>query len=143
MWNDFEIAEPDDNWVLLEETGRDAIIAWFAGPENVCRAPRSGEGEKVRVTVSQAGGTEVRYEPLADRDRVTAEDSIDEYLSDAGIPARPRGYRWFLRVPAGCDSPGSFLSTLHRKINTAPPAGSPTPKSWNPVIQRVVGDLYS
>ncbi|WP_415855213.1 DUF5956 family protein [Sinomonas sp. G460-2] len=143
MWDDFEIAEPDDRWVLLNETGRDAVIAWFAGPENVSRVPRSGEGETVRVTVSRRGGADVRYEPLTDRDRATIEDSIDEYLADAGIPPRPQGYRWFLRVPAGCDSPGSFLSTLHQAINSDPPGISSVPRAWNPLIRRVVRGFYS
>jgi hypothetical protein len=64
---------------------------------------------------------------------------VGDYLADAGILARPRRYRWFIRVPEAFDSADAFHQDLHEAINATTPAqASCHPVNWDPLIQGVV-----
>ncbi|OZV72768.1 hypothetical protein CA850_31895 [Micromonospora echinospora] len=43
--------------------------------------------------------------PRSTEDQQIIDDYINEYLGDAGIPSRPTGWRWFLRLPSGYTGP--------------------------------------
>jgi hypothetical protein len=144
MWESITVAEPSDRWTELDETGWDALIGWAAGPQNLRRFPNSDIGRVVSMTRTRDGVTEQFEEAFTADDRRTVDDSIDDYLADAGIPARPRGYRWFIRVPEAYDSAYAFHHDLHIVINATTPAQtSPRPVDWRPLIEGVVQGFYS
>jgi hypothetical protein len=142
MWESISVAGPSDRWAELEETGWDALIAWAAGPQNLRRFPNSDVGRAVSMTCTRDGVTEQFEEAFTVDDRRTVDDAVDAYLADAGIPPRPRGYRWFIRVPAAYDSAQAFHYDLHQAINATPAQTAPHPVNWRPLIEGVVRSFY-
>jgi hypothetical protein len=143
MWDSIAVAEPSDRWAELDETGWDALIGWAAGPRNLCRFPNSDVGRTVLVTCTRGGMTEQFEGPFTEDDRQAVDDSVNEYLADAGLPARPPGYRWFIRVPEAYDSAHAFHHDIHKAINQAPAPTPAHPANWRPLIERVVAGVYS
>lgn len=60
-------------------------------------------------------------EPISDADVRGVEDDIDSYLADAGLPPRPRGFRWFLRLPASVEGEKEFWRRLNEVDMQGPP----------------------
>lgn len=143
MWDRVRIDEPTDRWAELDETGWDALIAWAAGPQNLRRVPGSDAGRIVSVTRTRGGVTEQFEEPFTQDDRRLVDDSVDEYLAEAGIPSRPRGYRWFIRVPDPYGSARAFHEIVHKAIIKAYVPTPVHPANWRAVIERVMADVYS
>ncbi|BCW77882.1 DUF5956 family protein [Pseudarthrobacter oxydans] len=143
MWESVAIAEPSDRWAELDETGWDALIAWAAGPQNLRRYPNSDASRTVSTTRARGDATDHFDEPFTETDRQIVDDSVDAYLADAGIPARPRGYRWFLRVPDAYESAHTFHREVHAAINSVEPPSHPHPRNWRPLIEEVIAALYS
>jgi hypothetical protein len=46
--------------------------------------------------------------PRSEDDQRSIDDDIDEYLAAAGLPPRPRGFRWFIEVPPGVPNADEF-----------------------------------
>lgn len=88
MWECVEVTQPTDKWAELDETGWDAVIGWTAGPHNLGRLPNSDAGRTVSVGCSRGGDVEHFEEGFTEDDRRAIDDSIDEFLADAGIPPR-------------------------------------------------------
>jgi hypothetical protein len=129
---------------LALTTGWDALIGWAAGPQNLRRFPNPDIGRAVSMTCIRGGVTEQCEEAFTADDRRIVDDSVDDYLADAGIPARPRGYRSFIRVPEAYDSGHAFHHDLREAINaTAPAQTSPHPVDWHPLIEGGVQGFYS
>lgn len=143
MWEWIEVTRPTDEWAELDETGWDALIAWSAGPHNLGRLLNSDADRTVSVTCARGGVIEQFEEAFTEDDRRTVDDSIDEYLADAGIPPRPRGYRWFIRVPSAYSSAEAFHDDMHKAINTAKAPESAHPANWRPIIETVVRQFYT
>ncbi|BCW11500.1 hypothetical protein NtRootA4_25640 [Arthrobacter sp. NtRootA4] len=78
-WDSFEVSEAPGSWALLTETGWHSMLIWAAGPARVVRIPKAQQA---------------RYQ-------VEIDDTIDEYIREAAIPPRPRGFDWFLQLPQG------------------------------------------
>lgn len=117
--------EAESGWVEVSENGWGALIAWAAGPENLRRTPRSDEGRTVRASCTTGGTTREWTEPFTAEDRRSVDDSINEFLLDAAIPAQPPGYVWFIRVPPHFSSADAFLGAVNAKMNAGdsrPPA---------------------
>jgi hypothetical protein len=86
----------------LGDNGWFQLVAWFAGPRNVVRAHDDRAAHTVRVTThDRAGGATTTTAPRTEADQDIIEETVNEYLAEAGVPARPRGFSWHLRVPAG------------------------------------------
>lgn len=90
-WNLFLVvdAEPvavSDGVVLLEgrrllvlpDNGYQLLLAWVAGPRRVVRTPA----------------------PMHP-DQDVVDTFVNSYLVEAGAPPRPRGFAWYLDLPAG------------------------------------------
>jgi Family of unknown function (DUF5956) len=142
VWECIEVTQPTDEWAELDETGWDAVIAWFVGPPNLGRFPNSDAGRTVSVTCVRGGVVEQFEEVFTEDDRRTVDETIDEYLVDAGIPPRPRGYRWFIRVPSAHTSAEAFHDDVHKAINSAEAPGTAHPANWCPLIETVVRRFY-
>src|SRR5699024_5058888 len=115
-------------WIELTENRWGAIASWFAGPENVVREPMGKRTDLVRVTWEEATGTSTSWtETITEAEVEEIEDDIDGYLSDSGLPSRPHGYRWFLRLPLGIKDENAFWSRLNEAGFKSPNA-NPDPK---------------
>ena len=90
-WNlflvvDAEPAEVSGGVVLLEgrrllalpDNGYQLLLAWVAGPRRVVRTPA----------------------PMHP-DQDVVDTFVNSYLVEAGAPPRPRGFAWYLDLPAG------------------------------------------
>ncbi len=100
MWQTYPVGNRTYGWIELSENGWGAIVSWFAGPDNVRREPMAERCARLRVTCELAGSTTQSWtEAITTADVQEIEDDIDDYLRDSKLPARPRGYRWFTRLP--------------------------------------------
>lgn len=61
----------------------------------------------------------------------------------AGLPPRPRGYRWFIRVPGSFDSASAFFDELQAAVYAEPTRRNARPADWRPVMERVVRRFYA
>ena len=114
MWESYPIGTRPSGWIELTENGWGAITSWFVGPENVMREPMGERTELVRVRCESANGTATSWtETITGEGVQDIEDGIDSYLLESGLPARPRGYRWFLRLPAGVNDEQDFWGRLN------------------------------
>lgn len=113
MWDTYPIGNRPLGWIELSENGWGAIAAWFAGPENVVREPMGKRTDLIKVTCETAGGATSSWtDTITEADVQDIEDGIDEYLLDSGLPARPHGYRWFMRLPAVVNDEQDFWVRL-------------------------------
>lgn len=121
MWDSYPVGTRHPGWIELSENGWGAIAAWFAGPRNVIREPMGERTDVVKVTCEMADGTSSsRTEPITEADVRDIEDVIESYLLDSGLPARPRGYRWFMRLPAAVKDEREFWRHLNEADSRMP-----------------------
>jgi hypothetical protein len=142
MWSDVPEAEPAAAWVELAENGWGALMGWAAGAENLRRHPSSYAGRTVTGHTEHAGVRRHFVEPFTAADQEGVDDDIDAYLREAGLPPRPRGYRWFIRVPGGHAPPDSFLTEVDAAVLQA--AGDTVhPRQLRPIFEAVIRDFYA
>ncbi|SCE91680.1 DUF5956 family protein [Micromonospora mirobrigensis] len=110
-------------YVELPASGWGALVGWAAGPAKLVRVPERPEAHTTVMTTSGPAGDRHRRRPRTEAEQVELDGDIDIYLRDGGIPARPAGYRWFLRLPAGYHE-DEFWSELHEALNHAHPAAT-------------------
>lgn len=55
-------------------------------------------------------------------DRQGIDDDIDVYLLDAGLPPRPRGYVWMIRVPDAHTLPEAWLTSTPESFELQDPS---------------------
>lgn len=78
------------------------------------REPMGKRTDLVRVTCEKADGNSTSgTETITEAEIEEMEDDIDHYLSVSGLPSRPHGYRWFLRLPSGIKDENDFWSRLN------------------------------
>ncbi|WP_442859043.1 DUF5956 family protein [Arthrobacter sp. CAN_A212] len=104
-WESVRVSVPPAGWVELEDSTWDALISARAGAGNVLRQVR--DGSRFRAD-----------------DQEVVDRTIDEYLGAAGIPPRPRGYAWFLRLPQGITNQRAFQQDLNTFITNSDPTAS-------------------
>lgn len=59
------------------------------------------------------GTSRDRTEIITEADVRDIEDGIESYLVGSWLPARPRGYRWFMRLPAAVEDEREFWRRLN------------------------------
>lgn len=144
MWECVDIAPSAPGvWAELAETGWDAVIAWSAGAENLGRLLSSDVGRTVSVVCTRGGVVERSEEAFTEKDRQVVDEDVDEYLAAAGIPPRPRGYRWFLRVPSAYHSGDAFLEDVYGAVISAESIGPAHPAQLRPIIETVIHRFYT
>lgn len=126
----------------IPDTGFTMLVGWYAGPARLVRLLDLAHHTVTVTTIRYDGLTSERVEPrsLADQDAI--DEGIEDYLADAGVPAPPRGYRWYQRLPHGYTT----LAALHAEINTRlrgldPHATAIRPRDIAPLLDRIVADL--
>ncbi|PWK91191.1 hypothetical protein C8D88_1011224 [Lentzea atacamensis] len=112
------------HYALLPDNGWGATIAWEAGPELAGRIADDVSAYHV-VERTRAGNSRViaeqRTVPRTEEDQDVIEESVNDYLAEAGIPPRPRGFAWYLKVPPT----RSGLKELERAIIAKDTTGLP------------------
>lgn len=111
------------------------------GPENIRRFRVDDTGRQIRVTAETRGLSETHYEPFTAADRLAVEMDIEGYLSDARVPAPPRGYNWALRLPPTVATEQEFWQAINRGLTAATP-GAVHPTDIAAVIEQIVDALY-
>ena len=151
-WSDFPVlperserravSDPAARCLELPESGWGALVAWVAGPARVARGVAGSHDSPVVETVTTAAGTTHRSERArTPTDQAEIDDDADAYLKDAGVPARPRGFRWFLRFPPRCADEDEFWTSLHSALDRdAPEARSPL--EIRNAIEGIVEELF-
>ena len=142
-WDDFRTLDDQSGWVEVDENGWGTLLAWVAGPENARRRATTDDGRTVRVVVERAGIPDQHSaEPFTARDRDLIEDGINPYLEEAGVPPRPRGYTWFIRVtPTGLTAE-EFLEQVNSSVLNAPPEVV-MPRQWRERMEAVLSEVYA
>lgn len=141
-WDDVEALGSDVGWLLLSENGWGALIGWCAGTTNMRRRIASDDGRTKHFTRVTNGIERTWMEPFDESDRESLEEWIDGYLAEAGVPSRPSGFDWFIRVPSNFDTEERFSNCLFLKIEDAHRVCI-TPSEWLPELKSIFRDFYS
>lgn len=78
--------------------------------------------------------------PLPEEVASSLDDDVDDFLAEAGIPLRPRGYRWYLLAPSalrGRDTSNyvnEWISTHRPDVRM--------PRETRAAIEGALDDLY-
>lgn len=129
-------------WAEVDENGWGALLAWAAGPENARRRPTTDDGRTVRVATERNGVvTGPLLEPFTAYDRDIIEDGVNWYLEDAGVPPRPRGYTWFVRVYPPDMAAEEFMASVSGSVQDAPPE-IVNPVQWLGRMEAVLAGIY-
>ncbi|MCP2323570.1 hypothetical protein HDA40_002077 [Hamadaea flava] len=125
--------------IELPESGWGALIAWLAPPDQVLRFPDNQEHHTKVRTVAATDESQWR-ERRSQTEQDALDEDVDSYLHDAVAPPRPRGYRWFLRLPSDLDD-DAFWARINSALNQAVPA--PThPMRIAKVVRHVLDAIY-
>lgn len=113
----------DTTYDRVPDTGFTMLVAWLTGPGHLVRLPDR--------------------EPRASTDQDAIDEGVEGYLADAGVPAPPRGHRWYQRPPHGHDT----LEDLYAHVNTAlrdtdPDGTAVHPHRLKAVLTGIVAELY-
>jgi hypothetical protein len=125
----------------VPETGFTMLIAWHACPAHLVRLLDLAD-HLVTVTTVHDGGTSHHRQPRGQTDQDAVDEDIEEYLTDAGIPAPPRGYRWYQRAPRDHATLGDLYSHINsRLLELDPHNRSIRPRDIAAMLDRVTADL--
>ncbi|MEV5819553.1 DUF5956 family protein [Micromonospora haikouensis] len=140
-WDDVPLSPTPptgDEYVELPENGWGGLVGWCAGPARLVRIPDQVEAHTTRVFCSSPAGDEQYSRPRTQEEQVDIDADINGYLHDCDVPARPAGYRWFLRLPGGYSE-----DRLWANLNAALPSSAIHPADIAPRFSEVVQRIYS
>jgi hypothetical protein len=104
-WSDFSTVDkrPDAaTHQLLDENTWNLFVAWTAGPQWVVATPDRVTPEPVIESGEEKRDGTVDYweRPFSSEDQQESDDDVDATLATVGLPPRPRGYDWYLKLTA-------------------------------------------
>lgn len=141
-WDEVQALGEPDGWAEVSENGWGALLAWAAGPENTRRHPTTDDGRTIRTIVERPGQPpEFSTEPFTEVDRDLIEEGVNTYLEDAGVPPRPPGYTWYIRVWPPSLTAAEFLDQVNADVNTGP-TGTVMPAQWRERMETVLAEMY-
>ena len=126
--------------VELPESGWGALVGWTAGLDRMVRCLDRLDRHMTVVTTTSPAGDDRQTRPRTAAEQADLDADINTYLRDAGIPARPSGYRWFLRLPPGYGE-GRFWNELHESLNREPTAAT-HPADIAYQVRKILQDIY-
>jgi hypothetical protein len=142
-WNQVRDGAQLEGWTEATANGWGALIAWVAGPANTRRAPAAVRDRHTEVLVMTDGAVVRQPSMLSDEDLASIDDDIDSYLAAAGVPPLPRGYTWFIRRPAQCDTDAAFWAAINQGVQETAPDDAVEPLEARLVLDGVLRTLYS
>jgi len=119
-----------DDWIAMTEIGLDYLVAYHAPDGNLARSPLPPELRTGRHGM-----------PLGDSDRETLDEDTDQYLADAGVPAPPRDFRWYVRRPHRMTDK-QFFDRMYSAVHADWPDDN-RPNHHLLPLERAYVDLYS
>jgi hypothetical protein len=121
-WTEARVVdEVPSGYIDLTENGFGAMVGWFAGSENVVRMHDSPGLHTVQITTVSDGTSTGHGRERSQEEQDIIDDEIDSYLSDCRIPpGRPRGFRWFVRLPHGVRSQEFWPMINAHLLNVGP-----------------------
>ncbi|GIJ28302.1 hypothetical protein Vqi01_34640 [Micromonospora qiuiae] len=143
-WNDVPLmpAPPatTDNreWFELPESTWGALVGWTAGTARMARVLDRVESHSTVITTSGPTGDDREVRPRTLDEQAGVDATINEYLQACGAPARPPGYRWFLRLPVGYSE-----ARLWAEVNEALPPSAIYPADVAPRVAAIVAGMYA
>lgn len=152
MWDKVAFKGTDGEWELLGDNGFFALMAWAAGPDNVRKTVQSDAGRTVQQTRIRNGVETRELVPFTQADRDYIDDDNNEYLQAAGIPARPSGFDWYLRVPPGWQESGPQERQSEPRASVIQRIGTlmkqaqqnqQSPTQLRPHAERIVAEFYA
>ncbi len=101
--------------LVLPDNGYQLLLAWAVGPRRVVRTPAP-----------------------VHPDQEIVDTFVNSYLVEAGVPPRPRGFAWYLDLPAGVAP-----SDVWRAVDAGGVHGSPVDlHRVREAMERGVAELY-
>jgi len=99
-------------YVELTENGWGAVIATVAEQHRVRRGTLAIADYTTTIVHERDGLRWSESVPRSESDQRSIDDDIDEYLVAAGLPPRPRGFRWFIEVPPSVPNADEFWRSI-------------------------------
>jgi hypothetical protein len=93
-----KVAGDGETWHEVEEYGLAVLVLWSLRLERAASSPHDTP-PTTRVTREDAGRRETWERDRTAEEQTAVDDDLDELLAEAGVPPRPRGRRWFVRLP--------------------------------------------
>lgn len=85
------------DWCQVGDSGWHMLLCWTAGPRRVRRTPDLLTEQVVHHRSTGERTARVRSRSAAEQAGV--ESDVNDYLAEAGVPPRPRGFAWHLLIP--------------------------------------------
>lgn len=120
-------------------SGWHMLIAWLAGQHTLARYPED-RPQYWRHTNNYGRPGVVSKELETAELKEIANDSVNDYLIDAGLPKRPSGYRWFQVLPPNVDA-SELTASINEAILRSRIKRS-TPSVVIPIIEPVIKRAY-
>ncbi|MFF3855700.1 DUF5956 family protein [Micromonospora sp. NPDC002575] len=127
-----------DDYIELPESGWGALVGWCAGPARLIRVPDRVEAHTTRVVCISPAGKEQYSRPRTREEQDEIDVDIDVYLRECGVPGRPAGYRWFLRLPSGYKG-----DRLWAEVGEAQTSSAIHPADVAPRMAEIVARVYA
>ena len=126
----------------VPDSGFTMLTAWLAGPDNLVRlVDREPHATTVTTVRDSAETTHTESRTSAEQERI--DQGIEDYLTDAGVPTPPRGYRWYQRLPYDYNALGDVYAHVNAALRDADPHGTSThPSQIAPIMSTIVSALY-
>ncbi|MCP2323591.1 hypothetical protein HDA40_002098 [Hamadaea flava] len=125
--------------IELPDSGWGAIIAWLSPRDRVARL-LDDRVHTTWVRIESNAGPSQFHERRSQAEQDALDHDVDGYLADASVPPRPRGYRWFLRLPPDLDG-NAFWARVHSAMDEAQP--TPVhPGDVKQVLQHVFASIF-
>ncbi|MCD4536554.1 DUF5956 family protein [Nocardioides sp. cx-169] len=102
-----ETTTDGETWHEVAEHGPGVLTLWCLRHDRAASSP-AGVPPLIRVTLEDAAGRRSRERPRTPQEQSDVDDDLDDLLAEAGAPPRPRGRRWFVRLPPDRDLKASL-----------------------------------
>jgi hypothetical protein len=99
--------EDGENWYQVDEYGLAVLVLWSLRHDRAASSLHT-EAPVTKLTQETSGQTSTWERPRTAQEQSDVDDDLDSLLADAGVPPRPRGRRWFVRLPADVDLESSL-----------------------------------
>ena len=128
-------------YIELPESGWGALVGYVAGVKRMLRCQDKWIHFTTSVSYYRDGTVRRDTRPSGSDERAEVFDDIDDYLAEVGIVPRPRGFRWFLRLPTNVATADQFWEKVNGEWTRVGRDGAPTAE-WKTLLGSIIEPLY-